>query len=121
MSSASGRLIHIIAVLSFLPFAAAGALLPVNEYTAFDDRLAGAVDCDGPMHVLIFAGPTLIFYASNAVVLFLMRARTLRWHISMFIFCLFMSLIVLPNTLRALVANNQNQSEPACQDVSKAG
>ncbi len=121
MSSASRRLIHIIVVLLCLPFAAAGALLPVNEYTAFDNTLAGAVDCDGPIRVLIFAGPNLIFYASNAVLLFLVRAQMPRWHISMSISCLIISLIVLPNTVRALVANHQNQSEPICQDVSKVG
>jgi hypothetical protein len=114
MSPSVERRIHTIAMLLGLPFAIAGAILPVNEYAAFDDGLTSAVDCDGPMGVVIFAAPALIFYASNAVGLFWVRQRALRWHMAMSLFCLVVSLAVLPNGVRALVANEHYKLEPAC-------
>jgi hypothetical protein len=109
-----GRRFHTIAVLLGLPFAIAGAILPVNEYAAFDDGLTSVIGCDGPLSVLIFAVPAFIFYASNAVGLFWARQRAPRWHMAMSLFCLIVSLAVLPNGVRALVANEHYKSEPAC-------
>jgi len=114
VSGSVARVIHTIAILLGLPFAIIGAILPVNEYAAFDDGLTSAIDCDGPMNVLIFAAPTFIFYASNAVGLFWVRQRALRWHMAMSLFCLMVSLAVLPNAVRALMANEHDKREPAC-------
>lgn len=114
MTPSTERRLHGAALVLCLPIAILGAILPVNEYLAADGALTGAVDCDGPMSVLLFAGPTLIFYASNAAGLFWTRERAPRWHIGMAIFCLIVSIAVLPNAVTAFAANERNKAEAAC-------
>lgn len=114
MSPATGRLLHGATIVLCLPFAAMGALMSANEYAAFDPAMASVVDCDGPIGVFMFAIPALIFYAGSAVRLFWTRARAPRWHIGMALLCSIVSVAVLPNTVRAFAADEQNRSEPAC-------
>ena len=40
-------------------------MLSVNEYT--DQGIGGAVDCDGPLGVLIVIVPSLLVYAAGAI------------------------------------------------------
>ncbi len=50
-----------IFIIFFVPVALFGLLLPVNEYR--DQGISGAVDCDGPLNVLLFAVPSVMIYA----------------------------------------------------------
>lgn len=43
-----------------LPLAVLGMLAPPNEYSAMG---GGGIDCDGPLQVLLFAGPAFAIYA----------------------------------------------------------
>ena len=112
MTLQTGRRLHLAFLVLCLPIAALGAILPVNEYAAIG--AAGAVDCDGPFSALTFAAPAFVIYASNAATLFWIRAREPRWHIGMSVFCLIVSLCVLPNLITALVADRHNAAEASC-------
>lgn len=114
MTPSTERWLHGAAIVLCLPIAVLGATLPVNEYSAADGALTGAVDCDGPMSVLMFATPALIFYASNAAGLFWTRERARRWHMAMAMFCLIVSIAVVPNAMKAVAANERNEAEPVC-------
>ena len=52
-------------IIIFLPFTLFGLMLPVNEYQA--QGISGAVDCDGPLTVMVFIAPSLVAYAAGAV------------------------------------------------------
>jgi uncharacterized BrkB/YihY/UPF0761 family membrane protein len=52
-------------VVIFLPFALFGLMSSVNEYR--DQGIGGAVDCDGPLTVMLFIAPSLVVYAAGAI------------------------------------------------------
>ncbi|MDQ1522633.1 MAG: hypothetical protein QOE47_557 [Pyrinomonadaceae bacterium] len=52
-------------VIIFLPIALLGLMASVNEYR--DQGIGGAVDCNGPMTVMIFILPSLVVYAAGAI------------------------------------------------------
>jgi hypothetical protein len=52
-------------VIIFLPVTLFGLMLSVNEYQ--DQGISGAVDCNGPLSVMIFMSPSLVVYAAGAV------------------------------------------------------
>ncbi len=52
-------------VVLVLPVALFGWILSANEYA--DQGIRGAVDCDGPLGVMLFAVPSLVVYAAGAV------------------------------------------------------
>ena len=47
-----------------LPLAVLGMLVPPNEYRAMG---GGGIDCDGPLQVLLFAGPAFAIYGVAAL------------------------------------------------------
>jgi hypothetical protein len=49
----------------FLPVALLGLLFSVNEYR--DQGIGGAVDCNGPLTVMLFVVPSLVVYAAGAI------------------------------------------------------
>jgi hypothetical protein len=51
-------------VILFLPIALFGLLASVNEYR--DQGISGAVDCNGPLTVMLFIAPSLVVYAAGA-------------------------------------------------------
>lgn len=97
-----------------LPFAVLGALLPVNEYGSFDIDQAGIVDCDGPLAVMIFAMPAMIFYGAFAIRSFCLRQRAMRWHLGIFAMCSLICLCIAPNLVQAFAASAQNDMSEAC-------
>jgi hypothetical protein len=60
----AGRALSLL-VVAFLPVAMLGWILSANEYA--DQGIRGAVDCDGPLGVMLFAVPSLGVYAAGAV------------------------------------------------------
>ena len=54
-----------VIVIIFLPIMLLGLMLPVNDYQT--QGLSGAVECDGPLTVMLFVGPPLAVYAASAV------------------------------------------------------
>jgi hypothetical protein len=52
-------------VLIFLPITALGLLLSINEYR--DQGITGAVDCNGPLSVMMFMAPSLVVYTAGVV------------------------------------------------------
>lgn len=57
-----------IAMVVLFPVAVLGILLPANEYLSMG--IVGAVDCDGPLLILVIAIPTLITYLIGFTVYF---------------------------------------------------
>lgn len=52
-------------LIAALPAALLGAVSEVNEYRAMG---IDALDCDGPLGVLLFAIPTILIYGTGAIV-----------------------------------------------------
>ena len=54
-----------VIVIICLPIALFGLMLPVNDYEA--QGISGAVDCDGPLAVMLFVAPSMVVYAAGAI------------------------------------------------------
>jgi hypothetical protein len=54
-----------VIIIIFLPITLLGLMLPVNDYQA--QGISGAVECDGPLAVMLFVGPSLAVYSAGAV------------------------------------------------------
>jgi uncharacterized BrkB/YihY/UPF0761 family membrane protein len=52
-------------VTLFLPITLFGLMLSVNEYE--DHGISSAVDCDGPLSIMIFILPSLVVYAAGFI------------------------------------------------------
>jgi glucan phosphoethanolaminetransferase (alkaline phosphatase superfamily) len=52
-------------VIIFLPITLLGLMASVNEYR--DQGIGGAVDCNGPLAVMLFIVPSLVVYSAGAV------------------------------------------------------
>jgi heme/copper-type cytochrome/quinol oxidase subunit 2 len=52
-------------IIIFLPVALLGLMASVNEYR--DQGVSSAVDCNGPLTVMLFIVPSLVVYAAGAV------------------------------------------------------
>jgi glucan phosphoethanolaminetransferase (alkaline phosphatase superfamily) len=52
-------------VIIFLPIVMFGLMASVNEYR--DQGIGGAVDCNGPLTVMIFVVPSLVVYAAGII------------------------------------------------------
>ena len=52
-------------VIIFLPITLCGLMVSVNEYQ--DQGISGAVDCNGPLTVMLFIVPSLVVYAAGAI------------------------------------------------------
>jgi heme/copper-type cytochrome/quinol oxidase subunit 2 len=52
-------------VIIFLPITLFGLMASVNEYR--DQGINGAVDCNGPLTVMLFIIPSLVVYAAGAI------------------------------------------------------
>lgn len=98
-------------LLALLPVAAMALLADANSYRA---QGIDAIDCDGPMRVLIFAVPALLAYGAGAIVNGLARR---------FVVAAICAAICVPlafNTVAALGENRKNDREPVCTAQSPA-
>ncbi|NEI70248.1 hypothetical protein GR212_11755 [Rhizobium lusitanum] len=80
-----------------LPVAVLAAVLPVNSYRA---QGIEALDCDGPMSVLIFALPALLVYGASTILFY--RGRSRRFHLAASLCCLLVFCCVGWNAAAAL-------------------
>lgn len=114
MMGLRGRYLELAVLALGLPVAVLGALLPVNEYGSLDIDQAGIVDCDGPLGVLIFAIPAMVFYGAAALRAIYLRRTAMRWHLGVAAICSIMCLCVAPNLVQAIAADTQNDASEAC-------
>ena len=104
-----GMMLLYLALIAALPFAILAAALPVNSY-----RPQGieAIDCDGPMSVLIFALPVLLIYGAGAILLY--RDRSLRFHVVAALCCAAVFCAVGWNAAAAIRESHGDASIEAC-------
>lgn len=88
--------LYILLVIA-LPLGILAAVLPANSYKA---QGIAALDCDGPMSVLIIAIPALLLYAGGTILLY--RDRSRRFHRIAALCCLLVSLAVGWNVIAAV-------------------
>lgn len=91
-----GVALYILLVIA-LPLAVLAAVLPANSYKA---QGIAALDCDGPMSVIIFALPALLIYGGGAILLY--RDRNRRVHRIAALCCLLVSLVIAWNLIDAV-------------------
>lgn len=91
------RLVLYILLIIVLPFAILAVILPANSYKA---QGITALDCDGPLSVLIIAIPALLLYAGGMILLY--RDKSRRFHRIAALCCLFVSLAIGWNVIAAV-------------------
>ena len=88
--------ISVTGLVLALPFALLAALLLPNEYLA--QGIEGAVDCDGPLGVMLFAIPSYIIYGAGVVSFGIIAARKKNWFYGITaLLCLMVIIIISPN------------------------
>ncbi|MCZ7468645.1 hypothetical protein M0412_13220 [Agrobacterium sp. O3.4] len=108
------RFFRYAVLAAMLPVAVLGITTPPNEYRAVGIE---AVDCDGPISVLIPAVPALVAYAIIGWV-FLSGTKRHRSLISGSI-CVVISLALIWNIGAALLEHRRNALEMACDYSGK--
>ncbi|MGG6895331.1 MULTISPECIES: hypothetical protein [Rhizobium] len=78
-----GMMVLYLALIAALPVALLAMVVPVNSYRA---QGIEALDCDGPMSVLMYAVPALLIYGAGAILLY--RDRRRRFHVVAALCCL---------------------------------
>ncbi|GAC1044408.1 hypothetical protein [Rhizobium sp. No.120] len=104
-----GMLILYLALAAALPVAILATVLPVNSYRA---QGIDALDCDGPLSVLLFAIPALLVYGGGAILLY--RKRKRRFHLGTALLCLLVFCVVSWNAATALRESYSAASVEAC-------
>lgn len=105
----TAKLLRYAVLLVMAPMALRGLSGTPNEYRAMG---IDAVDCDGPLSVLIFAVPALLVYGVAAAI-FLRQWRQWRFLSAGFL-CAFLSMGLLWNIGSAAVELRKNSAEPIC-------
>ena len=104
-----GMMLLYLALVAALPFAILAAVLPVNSYRA---QGIDALDCDGPMSVLIFALPIMLIYGAGAILLY--RHRSRRLHVVAALCCAAVFCSVGWNAVSAIRESHGDASVEAC-------
>ena len=97
-----------LVLLLALPLATLAILFPANVYRA---QGIAALDCDGPLQVLILAVPTILIYGAAA--LFAYRAGR-RFHRLVFLLCLIIALATVLNIAEAVHELYRNAADGEC-------
>lgn len=94
----------------FLPMALFAMLLSPNAYLA--QGMESAVDCDGPLKVMICAIPSYIVYAIGifAFISIYLETRNTNYLLVALVSCSIL-VAITPNTLAAINQHNINQSK----------
>ncbi|CAN7402522.1 hypothetical protein LJR251_002482 [Rhizobium rhizogenes] len=100
--------LYILLVIA-LPLGILAAVLPANSYKA---QGIAALDCDGPMSVIIFALPALLIYGGGTILLY--RDRSRRLHRVAALCCLLVSLVIAWNLIDAAREAYGDASIEAC-------
>ncbi|WP_112800687.1 hypothetical protein [Rhizobium sp. SYY.PMSO] len=104
-----GMTILYLVLIAALPVAVLAAAFPVNSYRA---QGIEALDCDGPMSVLIFAVPSMLIYGAGALLLY--RNRNRRFHGAASLCCLLVFCFVGWNAVAAMRESYGPASIEAC-------
>jgi hypothetical protein len=104
MRAFAGYLVLLLAT----PLAALAVILPANVYRA---QGIAALDCDGPLQVLIFAVPAVLIYGAAAVLAY--RAGR-RFHRIVSLLCLIVALATFPNIAEAMRELYRNAAAGEC-------
>lgn len=105
----TAKLLRYAVLLVMAPVALRGLSGTPNEYRAMG---IDAVDCDGPLSVLIFAMPALLVYGVAAAI-FLRRWKRLRF-LAAGVLCALLFMGLLWNTGNAAVELRKNSVESIC-------
>ncbi|QND12622.1 hypothetical protein HB775_01025 [Rhizobium leguminosarum bv. trifolii] len=97
-----------LVLLLAMPLAALAVVSPANVYRA---QGISAPDCDGPLHVLIFAVPAVLIYGAGALLAY--RAGR-RFHRLVSILCLIIALATVPNIAEAVNELYRNAADGEC-------
>lgn len=103
------RMALYIILVAGLPLALLAAALPANSFKA---QGIDALDCDGPISVLIIAIPALLLYAGGMILLY--RDRSRRFHRIAALCCLLISLAIGWNVIAAMRESYGDASIEAC-------
>ena len=96
----------------FFPIAFLSSLLPANEYLA---QGLVALDCDGPIAIMLFAIPSYIVYGLGAVVFTVRNFKTKkRLNIVMVTVCCLIVSAITPNVIAAIAQHNINANAERC-------
>ncbi|MFS8044560.1 hypothetical protein [Rhizobium sp. BR 314] len=98
-----------LALIAALPLASMAVVFPVNAYRA---QGIDALDCDGPISILIFAVPALLIYGAGAILLY--RERSRRFHFAVALCCLLLFLSIGWNAALAIRESYGSASIEAC-------
>ncbi|PHS30498.1 MAG: hypothetical protein COA92_09735 [Sulfurovum sp.] len=95
------------ALVLFLPVAWFAVILPPNEYLA--QGIESAVDCDGPIGVMVFAIPSYIVYGMGifSFISIYLETRNTNYLLVVFICCSILA-AVTPNVLAAISQHDIN-------------
>ena len=96
-----------------IPFALLAALLLPNEYLA--QGIEGAVDCDGPLGVMLFAIPSYVIYGAGVVSFGIIAARNKNWFYGITaLLCLMVIIIISPNVRKAYHEHSSSLHQEIC-------
>lgn len=104
------KLLGYAALIAMFPVAALGILGTPNEYRAVG---VDAVDCDGPISVMIFAVPALAIYGISSSIFFY-RYRQRRSFV-LGVICGLMCAGLMWNISNAVAEQWKNSGEHACE------
>jgi len=96
-----------------LPLALFAALLSPNEYAA--QGIVGAIDCDGPIEVMLFAAPACVIYGLGTLGFGAVAVRKrVRWSAVMAVLCSAILLMILPNIVNAYLEHLRLEHMESC-------
>lgn len=103
----------VLLILS-LPLAFMSVLLSSNEYVT---QGITAVDCDGPIGVMIFAIPTYFIYGIGGIIYAKRYLKDKKmFNVMIVVFCIFIMVAITPNILKAVKQQTININIEACKD-----
>ncbi|MGX1786187.1 hypothetical protein ACWIGM_05590 [Bosea sp. NPDC055332] len=86
-----------------LPLALIAASLPANEYR--DALGIGALDCDGPATIYMFAVPALLIFGSGLVINSMAWRK--RWRLALALACALICAALIANLTRAIIQDRE--------------
>ncbi len=104
-----------LVVVVFLPITLLGLIVPVNDYEA---QGISAVDCDGPLEIMLLIGPSLVVYAAGAIY-YAVRLKRVRKSVLtgvLLVLCTLMVLAAGGKTWAAYREKNKPQHQETCGD-----
>lgn len=100
-------------LILFAPIALLASLLSANEYAA--QGINGAVDCDAPLQIMIFAIPTYVIYGAAALGFGVLAIQKKTWiYRIVALLCVLVVVIVTPNVIDAYREHSSSRHKETC-------